>query len=267
MENSSELSHFSFISISNLEIIRSLREQYLDDLPYNQEYYLELPILKGNPYLIQNDDQPAGYFILSNKGTLLEYFLLPQWFDLIDSLFGRIIREHSIKKALCKSFDAPLLACCFEYQKESRLIGVLFRDYSEKPSMISDGEIAIRLANPADEARIISVNEEVFDYPEEVMQYIRAQQIFLYEKGGDLVGFGIFSQVNAGRPYRDIGMLVVPAYRHSGYGVYILHHLIHFCQQNNWQVSAGCAIENIASRRCLEKAGFIARHRLLEFIF
>jgi RimJ/RimL family protein N-acetyltransferase len=267
MENSSDLSHFSFISISSQESISSFREMYLDDLPYNQEYYLELPIRQGNPYLIQYDDQPVGYFILSIKGTLLEYFLIRQWADQIDSLFGKIIREYSIKKALCKSFDAPLLSCCFEYQTESKPIGVLFRDYSEKPSNISDEEIAVRHASPSDEALIISVNEEVFDYPEEVMQYIRARQIFLYEKEGDLVGFGIFSHVNTGRPYRDIGMLVLPAYRHSGYGVFILHHLIHICQQNGWKVSAGCAIENIGSRRCLEKAGFIARYRLLEFKF
>ncbi len=258
---------FTFELMPNPNRMYFMRDQYLDSLPYSQEYYLELQIERARLYLITRDQQQAGYFYLSEDGWLLEYFLAPEWINRVDSLFGVILKEFSVKKALCKSFDATLLSCCYAFHNASKAIGILFRDYVEKPSIQPPNALSIRNAVPADEAAIIAVNEEVFDYPSEVMPYIQANQIFLYEKAGELVGFGIHSPVYPGRPNRDIGMLIVPAFRGQGYGQYIIQHLVHFCQENNWKPSAGCAIENIASRKCLEKSGFIARHRLLKFSF
>jgi GNAT superfamily N-acetyltransferase len=128
-------------------------------------------------------------------------------------------------------------------------------------------DITTRLAEVADETRIQEVNEEVFDYPEEVIAYINAHQIFLFEKAGDLVGFGIFSRCIPGRQDFDIGMLVVNKYRRQEFASQILRYLIEYCRKNNWRPGAGCYVTNLPSRRSLEKVGFIARYRLLEFAF
>jgi GNAT superfamily N-acetyltransferase len=256
-----------FELLTESKIIQTIREKYLNELLHAQEYYLELLIQQAQFFLIKYETKPAGYFSLSKDGCLLEYYVFPEWINQADIIFGEIIRKFQVKKALCKSFDTVMLSSCYTYHKSSRAIGILFREYCEKAPFNHTGDISIRRAVPADETTIIEVNEEVFDHPSEVLQYIMANQIFIYEKLGDLVGFGIFSQVIPGRPDRDIGMLVVPAYRKRGYGQFILHHLVHFCQENGWRFSAGCAIENIASRKCLEKAGFISRYRLLEFKF
>jgi len=256
-----------FIEISDPDTINTFREKYLESLPWAQEYYLEIQIKSAIFHLVHIGDAAAGYFILSPENVLLEYFLLPEWEYRLDEILGRILREFSVRKALCKSFDSALLSCCYGFHKNTRAVGVLFREYQEKTTQTSGAGIAVRRAVMADEARIIAVNEEVFDHPEEVSEYIQAQQIFLFETGGQLIGFGIYSPVFPGRRDYDIGMLIVPEYRKQGYGAFIIQYLINFCQQNGWNFSAGCDINNIASRRCLEKAGFIARYRLLEFSF
>jgi len=256
-----------FIESADPETIRLLREKYLASLLLAQEYYLEIQIKTSAFYLILEGERSAGYFILTPENVLLEYFLLPEWEYRLDDIFGQILREFSIKKALCKSFDSALLSCCYGFQKSTRATGILFREFREKPTQTAGVGITVRRAVMADEARIIAVNEEVFDHPEEVSEYIQAQQIFLFETGNQLVGFGIYSQVFPGRRDYDIGMLITRDYRKQGYGAFIIQYLINFCRQNGWNFSAGCDINNIASRRCLEKAGFIARYRLLEFSF
>lgn len=256
-----------FIRSTDCEIIQHLRGMYLDNLDCAQEYYLEIQIKPGAFYLINEDNQIAGYFIVSEDNVLLEYFVLRGWITRIDLILGDILREFKIRKALCKSFDNDLLSCCYGYQTSSRVIGILFREYSEPSTLTSAPEISIRRAQMTDEARIIAANEEVFDHPEEVKEYIQGEQIFLFEIGNDLAGFGIYSQVFPERKDYDIGMLIVPEYRHKGYGSFIINYLVKFCQQSGWSFSAGCAKENIASRKCLEKAGFVTRHRLLEFTF
>ena len=111
------------------------------------------------------------------------------------------------------------------------------------------------------------MNEEVFEQDEEVHEYISKQQIVLFEKEKEMVGFGIFARVIEGRPEFDIGMCVDRRFRRRGYGESIIRHLVEFCKRNGWRPVCGCAVENQASRRCLEKAGFIGRYRLLEFVF
>jgi RimJ/RimL family protein N-acetyltransferase len=256
-----------FIETTDPGTVRLFREKYLDSLPLAQEYYLEIQIKTSAFYLVNVGDMAAGYFILSPENVLLEYFLLPEWENRLDGIFGQILREFLVKKALCKSFDAALLSCCYGYHKSTRAIGILFREYREKTIHAIGAKITIRRAVMADEARIIAVNEEVFDHPEEVSEYIQARQILLFEIGNRLVGFGIYSPVFPGRQDYDIGMLITPEYRKQGYGAFIIQYLINFCRQNGWNFSAGCDINNIGSRRCLEKAGFDARYRLLEFSF
>ncbi len=258
---------YSFEPPIDTKYIQSMRNKYLDELPHAQEYYVELQIQQAQFYVIQSELNPIGYFILSDEGCLLEYYVLPDRINQVDLIFGEILRRFPIKRALCKSFDATLLSCCFSYHKNSRAIGILFREYRERQSILPPAEVTIRRAVPADETAIINVNEEVFDHPSEVLQYILSNQIFLYEYNCDMIGFSIYSRILPDRPDHDIGMLVVPSYRKKGFGQYIIHHLVHFCQENSWSVTAGCAIENNASRKCLERAGFIGRYRLLEFIF
>lgn len=261
------MSNLSFELVPGAGRVISSRKRYFDSLPYSQEYYLEILLENANLYNIIKDGENAGYFYLTDDGCLLEYYIKPDLINAVDTIFGDILKNFAVKTALCKTFDAPLLNCCVTYTTDFRVIGVLFRDYQEKPFLRSLPPPSVRKGVPEDEARIIAVNEEVFDHPAEVMQYIQSGQIFLFELDYDLVGFGIFSPVYPGRIEHDIGILVTPQFRGMGYGQLIVNHLVHFCQKNGWKPSAGCAIENTASRRCLEKSGFTATHRLLEFYF
>lgn len=251
----------------SIDEISHLRNQYLDGLLEAQELYLELMVRSSKIFVMNSDNQPIGYFLLGDGATLLEYFVIREHFNHMDSLLGEIIEKFSVQKALCKSFDLSLLSCCIRFHKTVKAIGILFREYEGKTDLSIVNETAIRLAESKDEHQIIQINEEVFDHDEEVGEYIRGEKVFLFEKGGDTIGFGIFSRVIAGRPEFDIGMLVDRKYRRQGYGAGIIHHLANFCQQNGWRAICGCAIGNEGSRRCLEKAGFSGRYRLLEFTF
>ena len=261
------MTQFTFIPESSAGSIERLRDQYLADLSFAQEYYVELMLNRARLFVIESAEKPVGYFFLNSDACLLEYYLEPQHFPQIDSVFDRILREFKVEKALCKSFDTALLSCCSQFQKSFRPTGILFREYHKQPAIHSPGTLSIRLALPSDEPTIVAINEEVFDDPSEVMSYIASHQLFIYEKESNLVGFGIFSRIIRGRKDYDVGMLVHPAFRGKGYGQYIIQHLVDFCHENGWNPVAGCDYRNTASRRCLEKSGFVARHRLFEFTF
>jgi GNAT superfamily N-acetyltransferase len=80
-----------------------------------------------------------------------------------------------------------------------------------------------------------------------------------------MIGYGLMNRTIEGREWFDIGMYVHPDHRRKGIGTWIIDRLADRCVMNGWIPSAGCAFENIGSRRTLEKAGFVAKHVIVEF--
>jgi len=252
------------IEQASLNDIAPLRSQHLEELFQPQELFLELKVRKSSVYRLSLAKMPVGYVLLDElEQTLLEYYVTRPFLNQVDAIFGELLQRCGIRRAFCKSFDHTLLSCCLSYQKSVRPIGISFREYAPLEQINAPSPVRFRLANANDIPLITSVNEEIFESDEEIRETIGNQNMFLFEQGTALIGFGIFQRNIAGRPDFDIGMLVTKPFRRQGYGAYIIRFLTEYCQQNDWRPICGCAIENIASRRTLEKVGYIARHRLL----
>ncbi len=261
------LYQYRFEKCTSLDEIASLRHQYLDGLIEPQEFFLELAVVNAKIYMIHLNDEQMGYFLINDESVLIEYFIIQKYVFLADSILMRIVDDFSITKGVCKTFDHLFLSCCVGIQKKMRVVGVLFRTYHPASDIGQHREISVRQATIADEKHIIEINEEVFDHDHEVLEYIHKKQLLIFEKEGTPVGFGIFSRVIEGRPDFDIGMLVEKGFRGQGLGQFIISYLADYCFSWGWRPVAGCAVDNIASRRTLEKAGFIADYRMLEFSF
>jgi len=160
-----------------------------------------------------------------------------------------------------------LLSCCVGLQHKTSVLGILCREFKPSSNNIDLSSILVRPATSEDERHIIEINEEVFDHDYEVLEYVNKKQLLIFEKDQTTIGFGIFSRVIEGRQDFDIGMLVDKNFRGRGLGRLIISYLANYCAKNGWRPIAGCAVNNIGSRRCLEKAGFVAGYRLLEFDF
>jgi RimJ/RimL family protein N-acetyltransferase len=67
------------------------------------------------------------------------------------------------------------------------------------------------------------------------------------------------------RDFYDIGMWVNCDFRNKGYAARIIAHLKGYCLEHNVVPICGCAVDNLASRKTLEKNGYISKHDLIEF--
>lgn len=258
---------FSLRKASSLGDLADLREAYLASCPEAQELYLEMKIRTAEAHALVTEAGEVGYVLVGRDGVLLEFFVQDAFVRHADAWLGAILRHLRIRTALCKSFDTTLLTCAMHHQVSVRVEGILCREWVEVPKRELAPGISTRWAEPEDVALIIAVNEEVFDHPDEIRDYIRDRKLLLFETGTDLLGFGLHSRVIPDRPEFDIGMLVVPAHRGCGHGSAIIRHMADLCRERGCRPICGCDVANTGSRKCLENAGFIPRHRLLEFTF
>ena len=94
-----------------LASLRDLRERYLASLRYPQELHCEWLVAKGACFVIEADRERVGYFICSEEGQLVEFYLLDKMFARKEEIFGRMLEEFQIKSAFCKSFDDLFMTC------------------------------------------------------------------------------------------------------------------------------------------------------------
>ena len=85
---------------------------------------------------------------------------------------------------------------------------------------------------------------------------------WVIESDGTIVATGGFL-THYNPPYADIFMEVTEAARRQGIGSYLLQELKRVCYEAGMRPAARCNPDNLASRRTLEKAGFLPCGRLL----
>lgn len=261
------MNNLQFLKVNSINDIKSLRSHYLNSLVEPQELFLELKVQSAEHYLIKESEFTLGYFSISDSEVLVELYIEDIHICKGELIIKRIVDQFSIQSALCKSFDQNLLNAAISIHKDISIVGINFRKLLNNYEISDLIDISVSIALPQDFKMIQSINEEVFETEEEINDYLKRKQILLFKKDEEIIGFGIFAPVIIGRDDYDIGMCVCKEYRRQGFGELIIRFLIEHCILNGWRPIAGCDIHNVASRKCLEKAGFIAHHRMLQINF
>ena len=250
-----------------LASLLNLRNQYLDSLRYPQELHCEWLVAKGTCFCIEQDEERVGYFIQSEEGELIEFYLSDELLSRKEEIFGRVLKEFQIKSAFCKSFDDLFMACCHAYCQSSEIGGYLFRFFTDEIVMPLQDRVTVRKAKEIDIPLLLTHDSDLYESPEELNYTVSHRMILMYEKDGALLGCGYLIRVLPGKDIFDVGMWVNPAFRRQGYATMIISHLKESCLKAGYTPIAGCAADNVASRRTLERCGFMTNLCAIAFDF
>jgi RimJ/RimL family protein N-acetyltransferase len=240
-----------------------LRERYLRSLPEPQVYYLEQRVAAARFFQFERAAQPCGY-VAVNEGVIVEFFVITDLFPSLSEIFYASAAYGGATSAMVKSYDALALVAAADRPLRVATLGVNCTAWSDERYDPPAG-FAARSARVADTDTILEVGPGMFETADEVVHHIATGEILIYEHDQAPVGCGVFTPVCPGAGAFDIGVGVLPAFRRKGYGELIIRHLkLHCLGELGVRPVCGCAVQNQASRRTLEKAGFISQHRLLE---
>ena len=199
------------------------------------------------PYLLECGGFAVGYGSVAIGGpwkeqpTLLEFYVLPEHrqrsFDLFEALLATCGARH------------------MEIQSNDVLLAVMLHTYSE--AVISEKIVfhdAFTTTLPANGAALRRVTSE-----EDARACIEARQggpEWLLEVAGESAGKGgILFHYN--RPNGDIYMEIAEPFRRQGLGAYLVQELKREAYRLGAIPCARCSPDNIASRRTLQRAGFV----------
>ena len=250
---------------TDLESISNLRELYFTEIKYPQELMLEWMVADGKYFKIIDIESEIGYFIKSEEDDLLEFYLTYSSLNNKEDIFREILTQQKINTVWCKTFDYILMTCAHTFCKSSKITGTIFRDYTPDLPVNIDSNFEIRTAQKSDIPLLKSHKSDLYESVDELYMMVDKQYILMFEKNNELYGCGFFIKILTDKNYYDIGMWVNPAYRNKGYAAQIISYLKKQCFNNGYIPVCGCAADNTASRKTLEKNGFTSKYSIITF--
>jgi len=252
---------------TTIDKIKKYRTDYLSSLPEFQELFIELMIINSDCYLLQIDDKEIGYAIMNSNGVLIEFYVLNKYIPDSNKFFKQVLKDLSVTEIYCKSFDSLLLDNCLLNSLSYTVFGIMYRDYVEA-LIKKDLEIKMDKADLSSVELLLRQDDsikELFETEQQLTDFIQNENVFKFYKNNELIGCGMVLRTNKDWGFCDLGVWVNPSKRGNSLGSQIIINLREFAIENKMKSSCGCAIENLASQRTIEKSGFVSRYKLINF--
>lgn len=176
-----------------------------------------------------------------DKQSLFEFYVLPEHRTSVFELFEALLAVSGARFFEIQSNELLLAAMIHAYAREIASEGIVFHD--QLATTHSPKGAGLRQVTPTEEIRA-SIERR------------QGGGEWILELDGTPAGKGgILFHYN--RPYGDIYMEVDEAFRRRGLGAFLVQELKRECYQLGAVPCARCNTTNVASRRTLQRAGFV----------
>jgi GNAT superfamily N-acetyltransferase len=198
-------------------------------------------------FLLTADGARAGYGAIAidgpwkGKPTVFEFYVLPCHRSHAFDLFSVLLNTSGAKTIEIQSNDPLITVMLHTFAHGVTSESILFHDQLTT-ALKADGAV-VRPTRPEDAAQITDPG-------------LDTNAGWVVEVEGQIAGTGgILFHYN--RPYGDIYMAVAEGFRRRGLGSFLVQELKRTCYEQGSVPAARCNPKNIASRRTLQKTGFV----------
>lgn len=226
----------------------------------------------GTHYAIFDGGQLAGYVIINQEGMILQFHAIKP--NTAREMFQQMLAALRIKGAHVATFEGMFLSLCLDHHAHAD-VGTLLYQLEEPENETSnnppEGTVFTTLtSNELDTVvsfGVSSIGADAGWLHSYFAGLISKGELFGLWRGEELIGTGE-CRTNASRTnVVDLGMIVSPEHRGQALGTTILNLLLQRCTKQELQPICSTESGNMAARKAIERAGFVALHRLLTVSF
>ena len=198
-------------------------------------------------YLLEEQGVPAGFGSVAiggpwkDKPTVFEFYLLPEYRARAFEFFEVLLKAGRPAFFEIQTNEELALCMILNYGREMSSEKIVFQD--KLTTTLEVEGASLRPLTAEDEVRVC------------LEQRQGGGQWVIDLNGTEAGKGGILFHYN--RPYGDIYMEIAEAYRRRGLGSYLVQELKRECYRLGAVPCARCNPSNVASRRTLQRAGFV----------
>ena len=204
----------------------------------------------ADPYIILVDGRRAGYGAVMNKydrGRVIEFYSVPGVRSNALTLFRELLVVSEATQVEAQTNMPLMLSMLYDCATNIVEESILFHDVAT--TTLTCPNVLFRCSTPEDSSAMFKHHDEP------VGDWVVEQQGTIVATGGFLCHYN--------PPYGDVYMEVAEPARRQGIGSYLVQEIKRVCYEAGKKPSARCNPANYASRKTLQKAGFLPCARLL----
>jgi len=252
------------------EIINYRKELYTSFVTPLDGMWEALYIANATSYLIENKGCEIGYCCIDVDRSLNQIFLKDSHRYLMNTVVAELINTSMIISAHLSSIEPISFNTCLLFSKsiQTNTINYTFSSVQEKN--VSAGILSLNKAtiHEGDKIRAFFKKEIGFDdsfgY---TVNLIQRGEIYIVEEEGGIIATGECRLSDSQPAYADVGMVVKNTNRKKGLGTKVLFELVNIALKNKREPICSTTVDNLASQKAIERAGFYNSHTVFKMNF
>jgi len=245
----------------DLAEIKPVLTAHLLTLSSPVDSYWEDHILQSRHYRILADGAGVGWTAIHNKSLITHFSMAAPHRHLGQRIFAQVRKLEKAREAYVPTCDEFFLAHALDEYRLLEKQAYFFQTRPDAQRPPSPPGLAHRLARSADIEQITALTGDFFD---RIEWRVADGQLYVAERNGEPVGFGVIERSTLYPAAASIGMITAEAHRSQGVGTAIIAALLDTCERQQLTAIAGCWYYNHLSKKTLEKAGMYTQTRLLK---
>lgn len=261
------------MQLDHPDTIQQFRDDYLRTLVAPMDGMWESTVIAHATFWeIQDQKLRIGYFCIGSEQDLLRFHLCGNYLNRAQEIFHWVLSTYNIRHAMTSTIEPLYFSLCLDVQRNITLHSYLFRDNQLKDLSSGLSKSIFRKAEKRDLDDIVCFyhanTEGAGEWIEPFLNTrLNRKELFVLYDQQTLAAAGECIPSQKQPPYADLGMVVARSYRGRGVGSFLLTQLKKHCYKAGWKPICSCEASNRASKRAIEKAGFISEQRMVKITF
>jgi GNAT superfamily N-acetyltransferase len=262
---------------TDLRSLRDLKAQYLESLVAPMDGMWEVGFVDSSPHFeIRMDGESAGYYAANDEGALLQFYVRPEHEAHSRVLFDHVVAQGSVTQAVASTIDPLYLSLCLDAHKSATVHTLLYELRAPvRPTHPQAEGLDFRLVAASELDRTVAFQQDCIAGGHDLSGWLRGysanlidrKELFALCRGDEWLGLGECRRSDTQKGIADLGMMVAPGHRGSGWATYILQRLGADSTAAGLHAICSTTVENIAAQRAIARSGFVSRHRILNVVF
>jgi GNAT superfamily N-acetyltransferase len=241
--------------------VKSDIARHLESLPGPTEEFFEKHVRDSSHYVISAQGARIGLAAI-HRGSLITQFSIESAYRRhAQAAFQALRKLEYVREAFVPTCDELYLSHAIDDYRQLHKQAYFFEAAAGSRDVVGTGRYALKVATNEDEGLIREQSADLFG---DVGQRITRGELFVTERAGVRVGYGVLAKSLFQRGVAGVGMFTHEAFRGTGVGAATIGLLLDECARRELRAVAGCWYHNHASKRTLERAGMVTRTRLLK---
>ncbi|MFP4092097.1 MAG: GNAT family N-acetyltransferase [Cyclobacteriaceae bacterium] len=267
---------FQFIDQHSAKAVADLRQQYYASLSAPMDGMWDDIIHRSDLFCIMQAGENIGYGATDTNATLVHFFILDPYLNQAAAVLAELSKTKKIRQAYVPTCSPSFLNAALQLAQDTSVFYYFFDDEAQrkthcKPATPFD-TLALELARQEEISALVRFCHRLSGADSNWLgkylgYWIDREGIYFMQKQGRIIATCELRPSESQAGYADIGAIVDEDCRNKGLGAYLMQEGKKMSYQRNLKPICSCRFDNPASRRMIEKAGYINRHLMIKVRF